>query len=181
MQYLIWADLEMTGLDPVKDKILEIATIVTDKNLEIIEIGPELVIHHEDQVLDNMNDWCVKQHGKSGLTHKARNSDVTVEQAQEQTLSFIKNFVKEQTAPLCGNSIHQDRRFLEQYMPDINNYLHYRNIDVTAIKILFEMWYPQLDPFKKKENHTAMDDIIESIEELKFYRKTIFKNGQTAL
>ena len=174
MEYLIWTDLEMTGLEPATDCILEIATLVTNDDLEIVEIGPEIAIHQNDTVLENMSEWCIKQHGKSGLTEKVRNSKISLKEAEDQTLDFIKKYVKEKKAPLCGNSIHQDRRFLEKYMADFNNYLHYRNIDVSSLKILYELWYPKRGSFKKKENHTALEDIKESVAELKFYRDSLF-------
>jgi oligoribonuclease len=172
---LVWMDLEMTGLDPSIDSILEIATVITDTNLEIVEHGPELVIHQPDDVLGKMNDWCKEHHGQSGLTEKVRVAGVTEREAEFVTLSFLKEYVEEFEAPLCGNSIHQDRNFLAKHMPDLNAYLHYRNIDVSSLKELTFRWYPELPKFKKANKHTALEDALESIEELKYYRKMIFK------
>jgi oligoribonuclease len=172
---LVWMDLEMTGLEPATDKILEIATVVTDSDLNIIEHGPELVIHQPDSVLSNMNDWCKEHHGNSGLTEKVKVAGVTEPEAEFVTLSFVKEYVEEFQAPLCGNSIHQDRNFLVRHMPDLNAYLHYRNIDVSSLKELSFRWYPDMQKFVKANKHTAMEDILESIEELKYYRKMIFK------
>lgn len=173
---LVWMDLEMTGLDAAVDKIIEIATVVTDIDLNIIDQGPELVIHQADDVLENMNDWCKEHHGDSGLTNRVRDSVVTEAEAEAKTLDFLKLHVLEYQAPLCGNSIHQDRNFLVKHMPDLHSYLHYRNIDVSSIKELTFRWYPDLPKFKKQGKHTALEDIIESIEELKYYRRMIFKN-----
>ncbi len=173
---LVWMDLEMTGLEPATDKILEIATVITDSNLNIIEHGPELVIHQPDEVLSSMNDWCKEHHGNSGLTEKVKIAGVTEPEAEFVTLSFLKEYVEEFQAPLCGNSIHQDRNFLVRHMPDLNGYLHYRNIDVSSLKELSFRWYPNMPKFKKANKHTAMEDILESIEELKYYRQMIFKD-----
>jgi len=168
-------DLEMTGLDPVEDTIIEIATIITDIDLNIVELGPEYVIHQSDNVLDNMNDWCKVHHKKSGLTEHVKKSKINIEQAEADTLSFVKQYVKEGETPLCGNSIHQDRTFLKEHMNTLDNYLHYRNIDISSIKELAFRWYPDFPKFVKKGNHTALDDIKESIDELKYYRKHFFK------
>ena len=174
--WLVWMDLEMTGLNAAEDKIIEIATVVTDMNLNSLETGPEIVVHQNDDVLEKMNDWCKEHHGRSGLTEKVRKSKISVKEAESTTLEFIKQFVKQGKAPLCGNSIHQDRNFLMEYMPGLCHYLHYRNIDVSSIKELTYRWYPDLPGFKKTARHTAMDDIMESIAELKYYREKIFKN-----
>jgi len=171
---LVWMDLEMTGLDPNNDTILEIATIVTDIDLEIIEIGPEHAIYQSNTIIKNMNEWCQVQHNKSGLVDRVRKSKVDLKKAEQITLDFIRKYVNEGEAPLCGNSIHQDRNFLKVHMPELENYLHYRNIDISSIKELFFRWYPELPGFVKKGNHTALDDIKESINELKFYRESIF-------
>ena len=171
---LVWMDLEMTGLESEADKILEIATVITDIHLNVIEQGPELVISQSDDILDNMNDWCKEHHGKSGLTEKVKTSTVSEIQAEQETLAFIKKHVNPETAPLCGNSIHQDRNFLSRYMPKIHVYLHYRNIDVSSIKELTFRWFPNLPKFKKAGKHTALEDILESIDELKYYRQKVF-------
>lgn len=173
---LVWMDLEMTGLDSSIDRILEIATVITDTNLNIVEHGPELVIHQPDEVLANMNDWCKEHHGKSGLTEKVRAAGVTEKEAELVTLSFLKEYVEEFEAPLCGNSIHQDRNFLAKHMPDLHAYLHYRNIDVSSLKELTFRWFPELPKFKKANKHTALEDVIESIQELKYYREMVFKD-----
>lgn len=167
-------DLEMTGLVSEVDKILEIATVITDPNLNIIGIGPELAIFQKDEILENMNDWCKQHHGESGLIDKVRCSKVSEKEAEKLTLDFLKEHVNPEEAPLCGNSIHQDRNFITRYMPFLGNYLHYRNIDVSTIKELSFRWFPDLPMFKKASKHTALEDILESIEELKYYREKIF-------
>lgn len=171
---LVWMDLEMTGLDPEKERIIEIATLITDERLHLIAEGPTIVIHQSDELLEAMDDWNQEHHGKSGLIDKVKQSTVSESAAEEQTLAFIKKYTSERTAPLCGNSIWQDRRFIARYMPQLDNYLHYRNVDVSSIKELVRRWYPDLEPFKKKKTHTALSDIKESIEELKYYRKKVF-------
>jgi len=172
---LVWMDLEMTGLNPDTDTIIEIATIITDIDLNIIELGPEYAIHQSDSTLANMNDWCQVQHKKSGLVERVKKSKLSMEQAEADTLKFIKRFVKDGETPLCGNSIHQDRNFLKVHMNTLDSFLHYRNIDISSIKELAFRWYPEFPRFEKKGNHTALDDIKESIEELKYYRKGLFK------
>jgi len=168
-------DLEMTGLNPDKNAIIEIGSAVTDQELNLIALGPSLVIHQPDSELAKMDAWCVKQHGQSGLTEKVRKSSVTIAQAESQTLNFLKKHCKESTSPLCGNSIWQDRRFLMKYMPELNEFFHYRNIDVSSIKELAKRWYPGIKIPPKKKTHQVIMDIEESIEELRFYRKVIFK------
>lgn len=172
---LVWMDLEMTGLDADNDQILEIATVITDTDLNLIENGPELVIHQSEDVLNSMNDWCKEHHGASGLTEKVRNSRVSLSEAEQLTFDFIKQHVSLEQAPLCGNSIHQDRNFLAVHMPTLHEYLHYRNIDVSSIKELTFRWYPDLPKFKKANKHTALEDILESIEELKYYKQQVFR------
>jgi len=171
---LVWMDLEMTGLDPETDTILEIATIVTDKNLNVLDEGPSIAIHHDKQVLDNMNEWCKKQHAASGLSDRVLASRVSLIQAEAETLAFIRQYTTERTVPLCGNSIHQDRRFLARYMPRMEAYLHYRIVDVSTIKELVRRWYPDIKPPAKKGMHLAMDDVRESITELRYYRERLF-------
>lgn len=171
---LIWMDLEMTGLDPEVDTILEIATIVTDKDLNILAEGPNMAIHHDKQMLDNMNEWCKKQHVASGLSDRVMASGIELAQAEAETLAFIRLYANARTVPLCGNSIHQDRRFLVRYMPQLEAYLHYRMVDVSTIKELVKRWYPKLEFPSKKGMHLAMDDIRESIAELRYYREQIF-------
>jgi len=175
---MLWMDLEMTGLDPEKEGIIEIATIITDGELNILEEGPHLVIHQPPRLLKAMDEWNRTQHGKSGLIEKVVKSKITVRAAETKTLQFVKKYCSPQKAPLCGNAIHHDRRFIIKYMPRLNAHLHYRNVDVSTIKALVDRWYPKhKDLPKKKENHRALDDVLESIEELKFYRKTYFKDA----
>jgi len=170
---LVWIDLEMTGLDPDKDVILEIATIITDEDLNIIEEGPCLAIHQSDAVLGVMNPWVREMHQESGLIERVRESKVTLKQAEKQTLDFIKKYCDPGEGRLCGNSVWKDRAFLGKYMPAILDSLHYRLIDVTAVKELVLRWYPNAE-FEKKNSHRALDDIRESIEELRYYRKNFF-------
>ena len=172
---LIWIDMEMTGLDPETCVILEIATIVTDGQLEEIAEGPSLVIHQSDEILENMNSWCVRQHGESGLTERVRTSTTDLKQAEEETLTFLKQHTKAGASPLCGNSVGQDRRFIEAYMPELAEYLHYRTIDVSTVKELSKRWYPEVGNYGKQADHRALDDIRESIAELRYYRERVFK------
>ena len=173
---LIWIDLEMTGLDPLAHEIIEIATVVTDAQLNVLAEGPSLVIHQSDEVLDNMNPWCVEQHGKSGLTQRVRDSRISVAEAEQLTLEFLRQWVPERTSPMCGNSIGQDRRFLVRYMPQLEAFFHYRNLDVSTVKELAARWAPAVkDGFKKESSHLALDDIRDSINELQYYRKHLFK------
>ena len=169
---LVWMDLEMTGLEPEQDVIIEIATLVTDKELNIIAEGPVLAIHQPDVLLDAMDEWNTKTHGNSGLTQRVRESQVSMREAERQTLEFLREYVKEGASPLCGNSIHQDRRFLVKYMPQLEAYMHYRNIDVSTLKELAKRWKPEVvSSFKKKGAHLALDDIKESIAEMAHYRQ----------
>lgn len=169
---LIWVDLEMTGLDPETDVVIEIATIVTDKDLNVLAEGPVIAIHQSDEVLDNMNEWCVVQHGKSGLTERVRQSTINEDQASEMTLDFLRKWVDEGKSPMCGNSICQDRRFMVKYMPKLESYFHYRHIDVSTLKELARRWKPSiLDGLTKAATHLALDDIRESIEECRYYRE----------
>jgi oligoribonuclease len=174
--HLIWVDLEMTGLDPDNDLIIEIATIVTDKNLNILAQGPVLAVHQSDAALAAMDDWNQHHHGQSGLIKRVKASTVNDAEAEQQTLAFLKKWVPERTSPMCGNSIGQDRRFLYRYMPMLEAYFHYRNIDVSTVKELAARWAPHIkDGFQKKSTHQALDDIVESIEELRYYREHFIK------
>jgi len=173
---LVWIDMEMTGLDPETCVVMEIATIVTDKELNIIAQGPVIAVHQPDDVLDNMDEWCIKTHGGTGLTERCRASKFDVDSAAKETISFLEKYVAKGKSPLCGNTIGQDRRFLVKYMPELEAYFHYRSIDVSTIKELTARWKPEvLAGFKKKGLHLALDDIIESIDEMKFYRENVFK------
>ncbi|KIG15615.1 3'-to-5' oligoribonuclease [Enhygromyxa salina] len=171
---LIWIDMEMTGLDPDTEKVLEIATLITNADLELIAEGPELVIHQPDEVLDAMGEWCVEHHGASGLTELARASTLTVEEAERQTLAFVQAHCPPGQSPLCGNTIGQDRRFLVRHMPALERFFHYRSVDVTTLKELCQRWYPTLPGIAKAETHRALDDIRESIAELRYYREHMF-------
>ncbi len=173
---LIWVDLEMTGLDPEQHKIIEIATIVTDSELNILAEGPVLAIHQPQSELDKMDDWCTNTHTNSGLVARVKASDIDEAQAIEQTIAFLEKWVPKGKSPICGNSIGQDRRFLYKHMPKLEEYFHYRYVDVSTIKELTRRWQPEiLDGFSKSGSHLALDDIRESIAELKYYRQTVFK------
>ena len=173
---LIWIDLEMTGLNPQSDLIIEIATVITDKNLNILAEGPELVIHQNQSVLEAMDDWNQQHHGQSGLIKRVKESSTNERAAELQTLEFLQQWVPSGTSPMCGNSICQDRRFLFKYMPKLEGFFHYRNLDVSTLKELARRWAPELaDGFNKKSSHRALDDILESIDELRFYRKHLLR------
>lgn len=173
-QNLIWIDLEMTGLNPEKDVILEIATIVTDSQLNEVAQGPSSIINHSDAALQNMDEWVFDQHTQSGLIQQVQHSKISLADAQQQTLDFIKQHCEPEISPLCGNSVWQDKAFLQKYMPELVNFFHYRIIDVSTLKELAQRWYTQVPEFEKKDAHRALDDIKESIEELRYYRKQIF-------
>jgi len=173
---LIWIDLEMTGLSPENDLIIEIATVVTDKNLNVLAAGPVIAIHQEDAVLSGMDEWNTRQHGQSGLTDRVRNSQYCAADAQQLTIEFLSQWVDERTSPMCGNSICQDRRFLARYMPALEQFFHYRNLDVSSVKEIIRRWRPDLaNGFRKNATHLAMDDILDSIAELAYYRECFFR------
>lgn len=176
---LVWMDLEMTGLEPDQDVIIEMATVITDPELNVIAEGPELVIRRSQELFKGMDSWNREHHTKSGLWAKVIASEVSEEEAEKQTLEFIKKYVKNRESPLCGNSIWQDRRFIAKYMKKIDAYLHYRLIDVSTLKVLGKMWFPQemATLTEKNSSHRALDDIKESIEELKRYRTLIMKTA----
>lgn len=174
-QNLVWIDLEMTGLEPDHDKVLEIASLVTDKDLNILAEGPVLAIHQSDELLDGMDEWNTRTHGNSGLTERCKNSTVDEGQAVKQTIAFLEQYVDAGQSPLCGNTIGQDRRFLVRYMRELEDFFHYRSIDVSTVKELVKRWQPEvLDGFEKQEAHTALADIRESVEEMKYYREKVF-------
>ncbi|MDX8406413.1 MAG: oligoribonuclease [Mariprofundus sp.] len=172
---LVWMDLEMTGLEPDHDLIIEIATIVTDANLNVIAEGPSIVIHQPEDLLEGMDEWNTTHHGESGLTAKVRASQISMGEAEQTTLDFLRKHISDGASPLCGNSVHQDRRFLVRYMPKLENFVHYRNIDVSTIKELARRWYPEDKAPIKHAEHQALSDVRESINELIWYRQHIFK------
>lgn len=175
-QNLIWLDMEMTGLDPEFDRVLEIATVITDKDLNILEQGPVIAVWQPDSILNNMDNWNTEHHTQSGLIKRVQNEGVLDAEAEEQTLEFLKKWVPARKSPMCGNTVSQDRRFLARYMPALEHYFHYRHIDVSTVKELAARWVPGLpDGFSKAGKHLALDDILESIEEMKYYRQHFFK------
>ena len=173
---LVWVDMEMTGLDPDNDRIIEIAVIVTDAQLNVVAEGPVFAIHQSDETLDKMDAWNKGTHGKSGLIDRVKASTVDEAQAEEQLIAFLKQYVPANKSPMCGNSICQDRRFMARGMPKLEAFFHYRNLDVSTLKELCRRWKPELaSGFKKHQKHTALADITESIEELKYYREHFIK------
>jgi oligoribonuclease len=173
---LVWIDLEMTGLNPDRDCIIEIATVVTDKELTVLAEGPTLAVHQSDDALTAMDQWNTRQHAASGLTERVRSSAVTELQAEQATLDFLRQHVDQGSSPICGNSICQDRRFLIRHMPELAAFFHYRNLDVSTLKILAKLWSPEVSGrFEKKSVHLALADIHDSIRELRFYREHLFK------
>ncbi len=173
---LVWIDLEMTGLLPEQDYVIEIATLVTDLNLNVLAEGPVLAIKQSDDVLAAMDDWNQKYHGQSGLIERVRQSNVDEAEAQRRTLEFLHSWVEERTSPMCGNSICQDRRFLARFMPELERFFHYRNLDVSSVKEIARRWKPEiLTGLNKQSKHIALDDIKDSIEELAYYRQHFFQ------
>ncbi|MBS3804037.1 MAG: oligoribonuclease [Oleiphilaceae bacterium] len=173
---LVWIDLEMTGLDPEKERIIEMATLLTDSELNLVAEGPVIAVHQHDSLLDAMDEWCTRTHAGTGLTRRVQLSRTTEAEAEQQTLDFLKQHLEPGTSPLCGNSIGQDRRFLVKYMPRLEAFFHYRNLDVSTIKELARRWRPEvLEGVKKKGTHLALDDIRDSINELRHYREHFFQ------
>jgi len=173
--FLVWIDLEMTGLDLEENRIIEIATIITDSELNIVEKGPVDAIYQTQPVLNRMDKWNRDHHTATRLIKKVQQSKLDEKAAEDRTIKFLQKYVKKGTSPLCGNTIYQDRAFLKKYMKELESYFHYRIIDVSSIKELILRWYPAIPPFKKENTHEALKDILESIEELKFYKANIFK------
>ncbi|MDE2234087.1 MAG: oligoribonuclease [Gammaproteobacteria bacterium] len=173
---LVWLDLEMTGLDPDSDRILEIATLVTDKHLNLLAEGPVMAVHQSTEILSAMGEWCTHQHQQSGLTQRVAGSQTSEAAAQRITLDFLRQYLPPKTSPMCGNSICQDRRFLAHYMPELEQFFHYRNLDVSTLKELAKRWAPEvINGFTKQSSHLALDDIRDSVAELKYYREHLFK------
>lgn len=171
---LIWIDLEMTGLDIEKHVIIEIATVVTDDKLKLVAEGPNMAINYPEEVLQSMSEWSMTHHKESGLLDRVKASPYDCRSAEQKTLEFVSTYCKDGGSPLCGNSVWQDRLFLKKYMPRLEGLFHYRNIDVSSLKELVKRWYPSLPPYKKKKTHLAQVDIMESINELKYYRQKVF-------
>lgn len=173
---LIWIDLEMTGLDPDSDAIIEIATVVTDSQLNILAEGPVYAVHQPDHLLEGMDEWNTKQHGKSGLTRRVQESEISAYRAEADTIAFLEQWVPSGKSPMCGNSICQDRRFMVRGMPNLERYFHYRNLDVSTVKELARRWRPEVaEGVQKQGSHLALDDIKDSIAELQHYRETFFR------
>jgi oligoribonuclease len=173
---LVWVDMEMTGLDPDKDRIIEVAVVVTDMHLNVLAEGPVFAIHQSDETLDKMDNWNKGTHGKSGLIDRVRASTVSEADAEVALIAFLKNFVPANKSPMCGNTICQDRRFMARGMPRLEAFFHYRNLDVSTLKELCRRWKPELaSGFRKHQKHTALADILESVEELKYYREHFIK------
>lgn len=172
---LLWIDLEMTGLDEEIHHIIEIASIITDKDLNVLAQGPNLAIYQPEEILNLMDEWCQTTHGNSGLTARIKESKTSVEEAMQATIDFAIKWIPEGKTPLCGNSIGTDRRFLKKYMPALDQFCHYRNIDVSSFKEVVKRWYPDAKNYEKQNTHLALDDILESINELRFIRENYFK------
>ncbi|EKD77849.1 MAG: hypothetical protein ACD_42C00153G0002 [uncultured bacterium] len=172
---LVWIDLEMTGLDCERERIIEMAAVITNSNLDVLAESPVFAIHQPQSLLDGMDGWNIKHHTQSGLVRRVQMSVVTESQAEASMLAFLKEFVPPQKSPMCGNSIWQDRRFLAKYMPQLEKFFHYRLLDVSTLKIITQRWYPSLQGFKKESTHQALQDVRDSIEELRYYRTHLLK------
>jgi oligoribonuclease len=173
---LVWIDLEMTGLDPGRDRVIEIATVVTDKQLNVLAEGPVVAVHQDDATLAGMDEWNTRQHGGSGLVERVRRSSASERDAELATLTFLARYAEPGASPMCGNSICQDRRFLARWMPELERFFHYRNLDVSTLKELARRWAPDVaDGFRKQSSHLALQDIRDSIEELRYYRQRLFR------
>ena len=177
-QRMVWIDLEMIGLDEKTESIIEIATVITDGELNILAQGPNLAVSVSEELIAGMDEWNTTHHHRSGLVDRIRNNGVTIADAEQQTLDFLKQWVSPKTAPLCGNSIWNDRKFLDKEMPLVADYLHYRMIDVSTVKELAKRWYPKVEKYQKQLSHLALDDILESIEELAYFRTEIFNSQE---
>lgn len=174
--HLVWLDMEMTGLNPENDRIIEVAMVITDSHLNILEQSDSLAIHQPDDIIDNMDDWNTHTHTRTGLVQRVKTSSITELEAERVLLDLMKKWLPEKASPMCGNSIHQDRRFMVKYMPNLEAYFHYRNLDVSTLKELAKRWLPTVSKkFPQKGAHRALDDVLESIEELKYYREHFIK------
>ena len=178
---LCWLDMEMTGLSPETDRIIEVAVIITDSDLNVLAQSPVYAVHQSDEVLDAMDEWCTATHGRTGLTQRVRESQYTEAEVEQNLLDFIAAWIPAQASPMCGNSVHQDRRFMQKYMPRLEAYFHYRNLDVSTLKELAKRWNPAVAKgVVKRGSHKALDDILESIEEMRYYRHHFLKLPQSA-
>lgn len=175
-QTLIWIDMEMTGLEPEQDRIIEVATLITDSDLNVLAEGPVLAVHQSDDVLEGMDEWNQRTHGESGLVERVRKSQLNEADVEAQTIAFLQRYAERGSSPMCGNSVHQDRRFMVKYMPSLADFFHYRNLDVSTVKELAKRWRPDVaSSYKKQSTHQAMDDIRDSVNELKHYREHFFQ------
>lgn len=174
--HLIWIDLEMSGLDVETSTILEIASVITDSQLEVVEVGPNLAIHHPESVLAGMDEWNTNQHRESGLADRVRSSEIDLAEGERRTLAFLERHTQAGRSPLCGNTVSHDRNFINRYMPALGKHFHYRNVDVSSVKEVVSRWYGPEALTEKKNAHLALDDILESIEELRHYRRAVFRD-----